>query len=511
MTTHASDPLVLPAGTARRQRVAVTLDEIAATMVSVVALGPLVYLSWRAVLGSESALAALVHTRTLTLIGTSLALAATVAFSATLVALPLAWLTERVAVPGRRIWATLFALPMAVPSYLAAYAVVATLGPRGALASVLERTVGLTRLPEIYGFFGAWLTLTLVTYPYVYLALRASIRGLDPAFEEAARTLGHGRLDTLWKVILPLLRPGLVSGMLLTALYVLSDFGAIAILRYPTLTYSIYNQYRLSFDRAAASALALLLVALTAVLVVAERQWRRRAAFFRTSGTSRTTPLTEPRPWSWFVLVLGLSVSGLALAMPAGIAAYWWWRAWTIGEEVPDVRGPFVNSVAVSLAAAIITVAIAFPVARAVVRGAHRLTRTIDLPLWIAYGLPGIVLALALVSLTAQVVPWLYQTLPLLLIGYALRFLPEAVGLVRAVLAQQSPRLEEAARTLGLRPWHVWLRVQFPLTLPGLVSAVLLVFLTTVKELPVTLLLSPIEFTTLATTVWNATTDAYWS
>jgi len=487
------------------------LDELCAIAIAVIALGPLAYLLWRSWQGSESALAALQHPRTGTLLLRSLGLAATVALTSALLALPLAWVTERVALPGRRAMAILFALPMAVPSYLTAYAVVATLGPRGALAGVAERVLGLERLPEIYGFFGAWLTLTLVTYPYGYLAIRASLRGLDPSFEDAARTLGLTRLATFWYITVPLLRPGLVSGMLLTALYVLSDFGAIAILRYPTLTYSIYNQYRLSFDRAAAAALALLLVGLTSVLVLVERQWRQRAAFFRTAGSSRPASRARPNVWAWLLAGLGVLISGVALGLPAGVALYWWWRARRLGEALPDVSNPFLHSLAVSLAAGIVTVALAFPVARAVIRGTNWLTRLIDLPLWITYSLPGIVLALALVSLSAQLFPLLYQTLPLLIIGYALRFLPEAVGTVRAVLVQQSPRWEEAARTLGLRPWRTWLRVQLPLALPGTLSAMLLVFLTTLKELPVTLLLSPIGFTTLATTIWNATADAYWS
>lgn len=165
----------------------------------------------------------------------------------------------------------LVALPLAVPSYLTAYAVVAAFGPRGALASLLDRSVGSFRLPEVYGFFGAWLTLTLVTYPYSYLAVRAALRGFDPAFEEVARTLGTGRWMRFWRVTVPLLGPAVLSGMLLAALYTLSDFGAIAILRYSTLTYSVYNQYRLSFDRSAAAGLALLLVSLAVMLVLAAR------------------------------------------------------------------------------------------------------------------------------------------------------------------------------------------------------------------------------------------------
>ncbi len=479
--------------------------------VAVLALAPIVYLVGRALEGGQQSLAALQHPRTATLVLRSLGLAAAVSLSGLLVAVPLAWLTERVALPARRLWATLLALPLAVPSYLIAYAVVALLGPRGALAGVLERALGVERLPELYGFWGAWFTLTLVTYPYSYLTVRAAFARFDTALEDAARTLGTPAPAVFWLVTLPLLRPALMTGALLSALYTLGDFGAIAILRYPTLTFSIYNQYRLSFDRSVAAALALLLVGLSALLVLAERYWRRRAVLYRLTGVPRPASRRPLDARTWPVLVLAVSVVVLGLGLPIGVAGYWLVRALAIGEVLPPVWDGLRNSLLVGVLAALLTVALALPVARAAARGRAALARFLDVPLWIAYGLPGIVMALALVSLSVQLVPWLYQTLPLLLLGYALRFLPEATGTLRSVLSQQNPRWEEAARTLGRRPWRVWLEVQLPLAFPGVVSAVVLVFLTTVKELPVTLLLSPIGFTTLATAVWGATTDAFWS
>ncbi|MCX7623505.1 MAG: iron ABC transporter permease [Thermomicrobium sp.] len=511
MTFPASGEAAVPAWRRVRSVSGFDLGAVLSVVLAALALAPLAYLVWRTLEGGESALAALVRPRTRELVIRSVLLAGAVASTSAVIGLALAWLTERVDLSGRRLLAVLFALPLAVPSYLTAYALVAVFGPRGVLAGALERAFGFERLPEFYGFFGAWFTLTLVTYPYAYLSVRAALRGVDPTLEDAARLLGHGRFCTFLRVTLPLLRPGIVSGMLLSALYTLADFGAIAILRYPTLTYSIYNQYRLSFDRSAAAALALLLVAISAMLVVAERRWRRRAAFYRLVGVARSQPRGRPRWWAWGVLAIGLALVGTALGAPAGIAAYWLWRARMLGEALPSVSEPLVHSLVVGIGAATLTVSAGFLVARTIVRTGGRMASALDLPLWISYALPGIVLALALVSLTAQFLPFLYQTLALLFVGYLLRFLPEAVGTLRSVLLQQNPRLEEAARTLGMRPWRAWLRVQLPLALPGFGSAFALVFLTTVKELPVTLLLSPIGFPTLATTIWNATAEAYWS
>ncbi|GBD17954.1 Molybdenum transport system permease protein ModB [bacterium HR27] len=484
---------------------------VLAMLVTSLALCPLAYLAWRAGEGGERSLAALWHPRTGELLLRSVGLAITVAVTSALCGLPLAWITERVALPGRRVFAVLFALPLAVPSYLTAFALVAVLGPRGALADLLDRAVGLERLPEMYGFAGAWGTLTLVTFPYAYLSIRAALRGLDPTLEDAARVLGESRRAAFSLVTLPLLRPAIVAGMLLSALYALGDFGAIAVLRYPTLTYSIYNQYRLSFDRSAAATLALLLVVLSAAAVVAERRWRRRAVFYRSVGTRRPASLQPPTWWAWLVLGGGLSLVGLALGAPVSVAAYWWWRARVLSEDMPAVGQAFLNSLLVGFAAAVLTVCLALPVARVVSQSQTSFARLLDVPLWVAYSLPGIVLALSIVSLTARFLPFLYQTIPLLLLGYALRFLPEATGTLKAVFAQQNPRLEEAARTLGLRRWSIWWRVRLPLAFPGLVAALTLVFLTTVKELPITLLLSPIGFSTLVTVVWNATAEAYWT
>lgn len=487
-------------------------DKALAVAIVGIALAPLVYLVYRSLQGGEQVLTALSHPRTAQLVLRSIALAGVVALSSVILAFPLAWLTERALFPARRILLILWTLPLAIPSYLFAYAVVATFGPRGALAQRMSDLLNLEQLPPLYGFGGAWFVLTMITFPYSYLTLRAAITRLDPSYEEAARTLGVSSLEIHRRLTVPLLRPALAASFLLSALYTLGDFGAIAVLRYPTLTYSIYNQYRLSFDRSAAAVLALLLVSLTTLLVLLERHWQRQAVLYRVTGTPRTSQHQRPPLWGWFVLGFGALWGLTAVGLPFGVALFWFLRALQLGESFPSVWEPLRNSLTVGALAALLTTLAAIPVARVLTRESSSWAgRLLDLPLWISYSLPGIVLALALVSLSVQVLPWLYQTLPLLLLGYTLRFLTEAVGSLRAVLLQQNPRLEEAARTLGATSLVAWLRIQLPLSLSGISSAAALVFLTTIKELPVTLILSPIGFPTLATSVWNATADAYWS
>ena len=194
-------------------------------------------------------MALLLRSRTLEVVLNTAALAGAVAISTIAIAVPLAWLTSRTDLPGRAFWSTAAALPLVIPSYIGAVVMVAAFGPRGMLQTALA-PLGVERLPSIYGFTGSWLTLTLFTYPYVYLTVRAALRNLDPSLEEAARCLGYGPWRTFFAVTLPQLRPAAAAGGVLTVLYTLGDFGVVTLLRYDAFTRAIYVQYRSALDRA---------------------------------------------------------------------------------------------------------------------------------------------------------------------------------------------------------------------------------------------------------------------
>jgi iron(III) transport system permease protein len=181
-------------------------------------------------------------------------LAAVVTAASVAVAVPLAWLTARTDLPGRRAWAVLAALPLVIPSYVGGFVLVSMFGPRGLLQDALA-PLGVERLPEIYGLPGAALALTLFSYPYVLLTVRGALRGMDPALEEASRSLGSGGWATFFRVTLPQLRPAIVAGALLVALYSLSDFGAVSLLQFDSFSREIYTQYRSAFDRTPAAIL----------------------------------------------------------------------------------------------------------------------------------------------------------------------------------------------------------------------------------------------------------------
>jgi iron(III) transport system permease protein len=481
-----------------------------AAVVAAGTLLPVTYLLIRA-LGAEDVMALLLRPRTLQVLVRSLALAVTVSLTSALLSVPLAWLTLRTDLPGRRAWSVLTVLPLVIPSYVGGFAVIATLGPRGVLQQILA-PLGVERLPEVYGFFGAWLTLTLFSYPYLLLGVRAAVLGLDSAYEEAARSLGHGPRSVFFRAVLPQLRPSLAAGGLLISLYTLSDFGAVSLLQYDTFSRAIYLQYRASFDRSVAAVLALVLVLLTVGLLFGEGRLRGWGKYHRSSaGVSRRPERLPLGRWRWPALGFCSLVVLLGVVMPVGVIGYWLVAGLLHGESLSVVWQPLLNSVGVSALAAVLTVAAAVPIAVLAVRYPGVLSRMAERVTYSGFALPPIATALALVFFAANYLPWMYQTLGMLVLAYMVRFVPQAVGPVRTSLLQIGPSLEEAARSLGRSPWRATWAVTVPLLRPGLGAGAALVFLTTMKELPSTLLLSPIGFTTLATQTWSATAEAFFA
>ena len=482
----------------------------AGALVAGIGIVPVVYLVVVASSGGEPALELLFRDRTLAVLARTLGLAVVVTAASVLIGLPIAWLTTRTDLPGRRAWTILTALPLVVPSYVGAFAMIAAFGPRGALQSLLE-PFGVERLPELYGFPGAALTLTLFSFPYVVLGARGALLRLDAAYEEVSRSLGRGPWATFVAVTLPQLRPALVAGALLVALYTLSDFGAVSLMQFDSLTRAIYIQYRASFDPTLAAVLALLLVACTGAILLAESRLRGRAAYYRTEGVRRTPRRVALGAWRWPALALCVAVVGLALAVPLLTVGYWLVRGLAAGETARVVLDATLNSMVASSLAAVLAVAAAVPVAVLAVRHRGRIGAFVERATYAGFALPGIVIGLAFVFVAARYLPLIYQTMALLLVAYVVRFAPEALGITRSSLLAVSPRLEEVARTLGRRPSAVLRDVTLPIVRPGLAAAGALVFLTAMKELPITILLAPTGFDTLAIRIWSATSEGFYT
>lgn len=444
---------------------------------------------------------------TLRLAARTIGLAAAVTGASLVIGVPVAWLTVRTDLPARRFLVVATALPLVIPTYVGGFALVAALAPGG----LVENWSG-WRPPSPYGFGGAFVALTLFTYPYVLLTVQGALRGLDPALEEASRTLGRSPLATFLRVTLPQLRPSAAAGGLLVTLYVLSDFGAVSILRYSTFTRALYLQYRSAFDRAPAALLGLMLVALTIVFVVAEaRVARDRGQQFGRRGVGRNVQPVSLGRWRTPAAVGCWSLVAGGLLLPVTVIVYWLVRGITAGEPVVAVIGPATRSLLVAALGAVAAVGAALPVAIWSARSASRWARLVERASFAGYALPGIVVALALVFVGIRVVPSLYQTLAMLVFAYVVLFLPQAVGAVRASLLQVEGNVEAAARTLGAARMAVLRRVTLPLARRGAIAGGALVFLTVLKELPATLLLAPTGFDTLAVRVWSATGEAFFT
>ena len=481
------------------------------TVVGIGVVLPLVYLVMRAGGAGEEIWRLLLRPRTAVILFNSVALAAAVTLSTVVIAVPLAWLVVRSDLPLRRLWTGLLVVPLAVPSYVGGFVLIGAFGPRGMLQRALG-PLGVERLPEIYGFPGAWLALTLFTYPYVFLVVRAALEGMDRTLEEASRSLGQSAWATFWRITLPQLRPAMAAGGLLVALYTVSDFGAVSLLQFDSFTRVIYATYQGSFDRHFAAGLALVLVLLTLLILALEHWSRGRARYHRSShATLRAPRRTNLGRWRLAALALCAGVTFLALVVPAFTVGYWLIRSSSHLASLSALPGLAWNSLWVSAAAGLLAVVLAVPVAYVTTRFPRRPIRLFEYAIYLGYGLPGIVIALSLVFFGANVAPFVYQTFFLLLAAYVVRFLPQAYGNVRTALLQVPTSLEEASRSLG-HSWYATLRaVTLPLVRGGATAGGTLVFVTTLKELPITLLLGPIGFKTLATEVWSATAEGFFA
>ena len=473
---------------------------------------PLAYLLVRGAGASQEAWELVFRLRTAQILGRSLLLVTTVTSVSLALALPLAWLTTRSDLPLRRMWTVLTVLPLVIPSYVGAFLVISALGPKGLLQGFLAVPFGVDRLPEIYGLPGATLTLGLLTYPYVLLTTRGVLRDLDPSLEESARGLGHGWRSIALRVILPQMRPALVAGSLLVALYTLSDFGAVSLMRYETFSWAIYQQYESAFDRSIAAVLSLVLVALAMGLLVVGSLNRGRHAQHRmgpgVAGSARAVALGR---WRWPALGFCAAVVGIALVMPMSVLVYWLMRGVGSGEPLLVLWGAMRNTLYVSGVTALAAAACSVPVAALLVRYPGVLSHVVERASFMGYALPGVVVALALVFFGANFVRPVYGTIWLVAFAYLVLFFPAALGVARSSLAQIKPSVEEAARGLGHSPLRVMLTVTAPLMRSGLLMGAALVFLLAAKELPATLILGPLGFKTLATAVWSASSEAFFA
>jgi iron(III) transport system permease protein len=463
---------------------------VAAGLCALLVLMPLAFTVYRAVtFGWDDAIELIFRP----LVGELLINTLSITVSATLVSAVVgtaaAWFIERTRLPGRRLWAALTVAPLAMPAFITSYA-----------------WVSLSL--DLQDFAGALLVISTAYFPLVYLPVAAALRGMDPALEESARSLGCGRVGVFVRVVLPQLRPALLGGMLLVALGVLSEFGAFTLLRFRTFTTQIYAEYRTSFDSSGASVFACILIAMCLFCLALEMRVRGGARYERVDrGVRRAALRYELGVWRWAVVAAFVVLAIVTLGVPIGMIGFWLTQsgaaAITPAEVSPELLlESTLSSIGYGCAAAVVTTLACVPLAFLLVRFPSRIATTFERIVFLAQGLPSLVVALAIVSLAVHALRPLYQSAELLVVAYAILFLPLALVSVRAAFTQAQPRLEETARSLGLSWRETVRRVLLPLAGPGLGAGATMVFISVVTELNSTLLLSPSGTRTLATQVW---------
>ncbi|MEF8775105.1 MAG: iron ABC transporter permease [Haloarculaceae archaeon] len=484
-----------------------------AALVAVLLLSPLAWVLLRAAeVDVDRALALLLSADTVTIALNSLLLVGLVTLGGVLIGVPLAFLTVQTDLPFRRGFTILGALPLVVPSYIGAFAFVSAFGPRGELQGILA-PLGIEEIPAIYGLPGTVVVLTLFTYPYVFLTTRAALLSVDGTAVEAARTLNHDRLGAFRHVTLPQIAPGIAAGGLLTALYTLSDFGTPMIMRYDVFTRMIFVEYNRNFNAGLASLLSLLLLAITvAILYWESRLGASREGAHVSSGSRRPGRVALGR-WRWPAVGFCGLVAVLGVLLPLAILGMWLFLTapgYAAGG-FPFEWAQAINSLTLSGAAAVGAVVLGLPVAYLAARGKSRWAQLPERATYVGYAMPGVVLGLSLVFLGLKYVHVLYGTVVLLVFAYVVRFIPQAVGTMQSSILQVDPKHVDAARTMGDSSFVSFFRVELPQILPGVLSGAALVFLTTMKELPATLMLAPLDFEgTLVTYIWSVQEAGYY-
>ncbi|MBM4123911.1 MAG: iron ABC transporter permease [Nitrospira sp.] len=493
-----------------RQTFPTSLSVIALTVAGLICL-PLLFIGYLALSADPSVWGRLWNTRIPELLMNTGALALGVSIGTLLLGVSLAWLLVRYDFVGRSVWEWALVLPLAMPTYVLAYLYTYLLGAGGPVEHLWQWWAGSeARVLSPYSFTGATLVMTLDTFPFVYLLARAALLNVNVSFEEVARACGASRLGVWRRVTLPLLRPAIVAGLSLVILYVVSDFGAVSLLRYQTFTYAVYQQVTGRYDQTAAAVLSLLLVLFALIFLIAERWFRRRSRFYQTTGRYRTAPRTRCGPLGTTLITAYLAlVLGASFGVPAWLLVQW--TASAAAEGAVDARffGFVWNSVALSGLAATAAVLIGTPLAYLASRWPSKLNVACLQAAYAGYVLPGPVAALAILVLASHLIPFWYGTVLVLIIAYVVHFLPAGLQTMEPALQQITPNLEEASRSLGLSTFSTLRHVTLPLVKGGFIAAWVLMFLQCIKELPATLLLRPVGFDTLAVRVWLEASEEY--
>ncbi|MDA9607521.1 iron ABC transporter permease [Candidatus Actinomarina] len=425
-----------------------------------------------------------------------------VVISSLILGLLISIILVRFNIPGSKILFTLSVLPLVIPSYIGALTYVSAFSPKGLFVQLFS-SFGINEIAGIDGFFGSWLVLTLFTYPYVVLICSSALRNLDSTVEDAARSLGKNRFNVYTQVVIPRLKKPIIFSGLLVGLYVISDFGAVSLMRYSTLTKAIYSYYEFNINGDPVIFYSSILIVL-ALLISFIQRGSEEARSAKVSGTPKISEKTNLSPRSKVLIYTFLSLvifSGLIL--PISVLSYWLIRGLSAGNSVRAVFGGVVGSLSVSLLAALFSVIVSTPIIIMVSQYRSKFGNVLERIMLALYGLPHISVGVAILFITIKIFPSIYQSFTALIISYLIVFLPQAIGAGQASMEQVKSNYLDASAGLGMSKLKSFYRITLPLIYRGLFAGGALVFLSTMKELPQTLLLRPTGLNTMAIDIWS--------
>ncbi len=479
----------MPLPSTRRAAIA-----IPAVAVGVLSLLPFIYL-FAAGISLEAITTLFTYPNTAGDIARTIGLTLSITAAAIVLGVGGALVVVRTDAPARRLLTVALAMPLAVPLFVSAYAAYS--------ANLLFAPT----LDLVTSFAGATAVISLVLYPYVFLACVIALRNIDPAQEEVARSLRSRPWAVFWRVTLPQLRTALASSGLIVALHVISEYGAMMQTRQRTLTTRIMSDMLDFGDYESARSLSLLLAGIAFIVILSGRAFAGCTSPLTVSSQASRMPVRAPLgrargPVFALTLLIPLLALGPTVLMTArGLTA-------PHLDLVVDWSSVFSSaSVTFSYAAwaGLVATLCALPVSWWVSRYPSTWSNITERSVWLAHSIPNAVLALALVFLATRLVPGLYKTAPLLVLAYVILYLPLAVTNQSVGLQGALEKYDEAAASLGTGPFKRLIRVTLPIALPGIATGALLVGLDASKELTTSLMLLPFDTQTLATGLWATT------
>lgn len=442
----------------------------------------------------------------------------------------LAWLITAYRFPGHSVLEWMLVLPMAVPSYVQAFVYMATFDFAGPVQGFLRRYIpDMGWFPEIRSGTGAIVVMTLVLYPYVYILAKAGFREQSGVLVEAARVMGYGTTSVFMKIILPLARPSIAAGVALAAMEALADFATVRFFNFPTLSDGVIRVWHGMMNLRAASELAGMLALASLVLLLLEKALRGRTKYFQTGGRSPGIAPTVLHGWrGCLAAAVCILVVSAAFFLPAAQLL-----SWTVKELAHQPAGALKvyaqlarNSIVLSAVGALFGVIVSLLLASGIRTSGSKAALILAKLATSGYAMPGAVIAVGIIiplsafdhALNDILYRWSGAGVGLLLTGsaagliyaYVVRFMSVGFTSVDASLEKITPNVTAAARILGASRRRMLWKVHLPLVAPGILAGAILIFVDIMKELPITLMLRPFGYDTLAVWVWQMAAESAW-